>query len=327
MSYLNKKTIFIAGGTGCAGGSIIQYILDRYPQTKIRATRYKHTDVFLEDPRLEYVYAELKSSEDCRKAVKGCDCAVMVAANTAGANVIAASPSSFVTDNTIINAQLLEAFHLGGVKRVIYVSSASLYQEYNGHIKEDELDLNIEPHEAFFGYGWVARFVEKLCKYWHIKHGMEMCILRGANIYGPFDKFNPNKSHFIPALVRKAVDKMDPFEVWGSPDVTRDVLYVSDFASAVVEMMNSDKFCFDTYNLCTGKQVRVGDVVEMALKAAGHESAKIEYLSSGPTTINFRAFDNEKLKAFLGWEPLVDAEEGIRLTTEWWKENRDVWTK
>lgn len=327
MGYLDGKTLFVAGGTGCAGGNIIDRLLADYPGVRVRATKYRHTPVFIRDPRVEYVPCELKNLDEARGAARGCDCAVMVAANTAGAGVIAQSPSSFVTDNAIMVAQMLEAFHLESIQRVVYVSSASLYQEFDGHIREDQLDMNQDPPPAFFGYGWVARFAEKLCEYWHLKHGMNVAVLRGANIFGPYDKFNPVKSHFIPALIRKAVDGMDPFEVWGSPDVTRDVLYAPDFARAVLMAMDRDEFEFDTYNLCSGDQVRVGDVVDWALEAAGHKPSGVRYLPDKPTTIRFRAFDPGKIRAKLGWAPEYNAREAIRKTTEWWRANKETWTK
>jgi GDP-L-fucose synthase len=73
--------------------------------------------------------------------------------------------------------------------------------------------MNREPHRAYFGVGWAKRYVEKLCRFWYEKAGLEVIIARSSNIYGPFAKFDAEVSHFVPALLRKAVDKRDPFEV------------------------------------------------------------------------------------------------------------------
>ena len=64
-----------------------------------------------------------------------------------------------------MNTQMIEAFQLENIKRVIYIGSATLYQEFEGSIKEDELDLNKDPNQAYLGFGWVVRFIEKLCKF------------------------------------------------------------------------------------------------------------------------------------------------------------------
>lgn len=325
--YLDSKLVFLAGSTGAAGSSIMRYIISNYPTVKIRAAYYQHTKPFIEHERVGYVYGDLKSQEDCRKMVKGCDCAIMAAANTAGSNVIISQPWDYVNDNLIMNAQMLEAFHLENIKRLVYIGSTTLYPEFEGHIKEDSLDLNKDPHPAYFGFGWVVRFIEKLCKFWHDKYGMEIAIARAANIFGPYAKFDPATSNFIPAIIRKAVDKMDPFEVWGSPDVTRDVIYSEDFGRAIVMMIDNDKIKFDIFNIGTGVRTTVDDVVKWALKYAGHKPSKVKYSADKPTTIKFRALDCSKAKEMLSWQPQFTIEQGIKKTTEWWIENRSWWKK
>jgi len=325
--YLNNKSVFVAGSTGCAGSSIIRHIINNYPAAKIRAAYYKHTEPFIRHERVEYVFGDLKSQNDCKKMVKGCDCAIMAAANTAGSNVIVSQPWEHINDNLIMNAVMLEAFHSEDIKRIVYIGSATLYQETEGHIKEDSLDLNKEPHTAYFGFAWVVRFIEKLCKFWHDKYGMEILIARAANIFGPYAKFDPATSNFIPAIIRKAVDKMDPFDVWGSADVTRDIIYSEDFARAIMMMMDNDKIGFDVFNIGTGIKTTVNNVVQLALKCAGHEPSRIQYSEDKPTTSKFRALDCTKASELLGWQPQFTIEQGISKTTEWWIQNKDWWSK
>lgn len=325
--YLDGKRIFLAGATGLAGTSVLNDILGQYPNTKIRASYYEHTRPFIQNDRVDYVFCDLKSLEDCRRAVKGCDGAIMAAAFSAGAGVLSAARREFAVDNVLINSRLLEAFFLEQVKRIVYVGSAVLYQECGGHIREDELDFTKDPHPAHFGLGWMVRFVEKLCRFWHDRYGMEILIARTANIFGPYAKFDPGGSNFIPAIIRKAVDRIDPFEVWGNPDVTRDVIYAEDFGRAIALMMACDPIKFDVFNIGSGVQTRVGDVVDWALKYAGHRPAKIQYQSDKPVTTPFRALDCSKAKNLLGWETQYKVEEGIEKTTRWWIENKEWWKK
>ena len=116
-----------------------------------------------------------------------------------------------------MNRQMLEAFHLEGVKRIVFIGSAVIYQAFEGSITEGELDFNQDPYPAYFGFAWAMRFLEKLCAYLHEQHGHEVIMIRAANIFGPRDKFDVERSNFIPAIIRKAADKMDPFELWGTP--------------------------------------------------------------------------------------------------------------
>ena len=325
--YMDHKHLFLGGATGLAGTGILKSIMDRCPSLRIRASSYKHTEPFIMDKRVEYVYGDIRSEEDCQKLVRGCDCAIMAAALTGGIGMTSLHPPDYVTDNLLMGVNILRALHLEGVRRIVYIGSASLYQEFGGYIKEDDLDLNLDPHANFFGLGWVARYIEKLCRYWHENHGMDILIARPSNIFGPYAKFHPKDSNFIPALIRKAVDKMDPFEVWGSPDVTRDVIYSEDFADAIVEMLNCDSIKFDVFNIGSGVKTTVGDVVSSVLESAGHRPSSIKYLPDKPTSLRFRAMDCSKAAKAFGWRPRHTVQDGIEKTTRWWIENKVRWKK
>jgi len=323
---LNNQTVFLAGATGLAGSAIIGHLLERYPDVRIRAVYHK-TSPHIEHKQVEYVQSDLRSLDGCRQLAAGCDCAVMAAANTGGAAILESEPWGQINDNVIMNVQMLEAFTFENVKRVIYVSSASLYQECEKEIREEELDLNKDPCMYHYGMGWVVRFIEKLCWFWHQRCGMEVLIARAANIFGPFDKFDPKTSHFIPAIIRKAVDRKNPFEVWGSPDVTRDVIYSEDLAGAIVAMLDDDKIKFDTFNIGSAAKISVANVVSLALKYAQHNPSAIKYQANKPSTIRHRSLDCTKARELLGWKPQHTIENGIQKTTEWWIENRDWWRK
>lgn len=323
---LQNKTIFLAGATGLTGSAIIQHILTNYPNVRIKGS-YHTTPPFIKDERISYIRADLTKREECRRAVIGCDFAIMAAAVTGGAGDAVSEPYRQVTDNLVMDALMLEAMYFEGIKRIIYLSSATVYQEFEGYIKEDELDWNKEPHPTYRGVGWAKRSVEKLCQFWHEKYGMEIVIARCANIYGPYAKFDPNRSNFIPAIIRKSVDKMEPFEVWGSPDIARDVIYAEDFAKAVILLLTSDKITCDTFNLGFGSTVTVGEVVELSLRYGKHKPYDVIYSQDKPTTIRVRALDCQKIRKYLNWEPMYPADEGIKHTTQWWIDNKDKWRK
>jgi len=322
---LKNNTIFLAGATGLVGTAIINTLINAYPSVRIRAA-YHHSVPLLQNDRVEYVQGDLASMADCKRMATGCDCAIMAAARTSGAAVLTSRPWEQVTDNLLMNTVMLQAFFELGIRRAVFVSSASLYQEQQGLIKETDLDLNKEPHTAHSGIGWVMRFLEKLCGFWH-QQGMEIVIARAANIFGPRARFDPATSNFIPALVRKAVDRMDPYEVWGNPRVTRDVIYVDDFARAVVTMLNRDDIKFDIFNIGTGTATTVADVVRWALKYAGHTPSSVLYSDKGPTTVPFRVLDCTRSGTVLGWRPEIPVEEGVKRTVEWWQIYKTRWEK
>ena len=324
--YLKGKTVFLAGATGLAGSSVIRCLVDQYPDVQIRAA-YHRTPPFVKHERVEYVRGDLRSREDCRRMIQGCDCAVTAAANTAGAQGTILSPEKQVTNNAVMDAQMLESFCLANLERVVFISTASVYQEFAGFIREDQLDLNADPPVFYLGVGWEKRFAEKLCRFLHDRKGIDIITVRAANLYGPYAKFDPAASNFIPAIIRKAVDRGDPFEVWGHAGVVRDVVYGEDFARAVVQLLDDSSIKYDTFNVGAGITTTVGEVVALALKCSGHRPKTITYLEQAPATIPFRALDCSKIREAIGWRPAKTLEEGIRETTEWWINNKDWWKK
>ncbi|BCS87511.1 NAD-dependent epimerase/dehydratase family protein [Pseudodesulfovibrio sediminis] len=317
--------LLVAGATGVAGSAFMSLVHEAMPDTVVRGT-YLTNPPEATGPNTEYVKADLTDREGCLMAARGCDAAVLLAAVTGGAKSTMDAPYRQTTNNLVMDALLLQALYEQGVKKVIYVSTATIYQEFDGAIHEDDLDLNLDPHGTYFGVGWAKRSAEKLCQFWRDVMGMDIKVLRAANIYGPRAAFDPDRSNFIPALIRKAVDKMDPFEVWGSPHVTRDVIYASDFARGVLAVLNA-KTDEQTFNIASGETVTVGEVVDFALKAAGHKPGEVKYIGDAPQTIQHRRLDISRIQAETGWKPCVTPEEGIRKTSEWWNANKKTWKK
>ena len=160
-----------------------------------------------------------------------------------------------------------------------------------------------------------------------MKTGMETMMVRASNIFGPYSSFDPSSSYFVPAIIRKAESKMDPFEVWGSPDVTRDVIYSEDFASAITTILSADNLKFEVFNVGSGTKTTVGDVVNYSIKYADYKPSKINYDLSKPTTIKFRALDISKAKKILNWQPKYSTGDGIKKTMDWWIKNKGNWKK
>ena len=308
-----------------AGSAFTSLVAGTMPDLELRGTSFSAAPDSPVDG-CEYVRADLTKREDCLRAAEGCGAAVLMAAVTGGAKSAKDAPFRQTTDNLVMDAQLLQALYEQGVKKVVYVSTVTVYQEFEGTIAEDDLDLNRDPHGAYFGVGWAKRSAEKLCQFWRENMGMDVKVLRAANIYGPRAPFDPDRSNFVPALIRKAADRMDPFEVWGSPDVTRDIIFSEDFARAVLAVLTSETSS-DTFNVASGETVTVGEVVRHALKAAGHVPDEIRYIGDAPQTIRHRSLDISRIQAETGWKPRVSPEEGILLTSQWWDANKETWKK
>ncbi len=325
--FLAGKRLLLAGGTGLAGHGVLREVLRSAPGVRVRVPHRSCDGAFVDDPRVEYVTADLTRADDCAAVAAGCECAVLAAAHTAGAQQARQEPWAQVTDNLVMDARLLEALHRAGTRRVVYLGTASAYQPSSGAIREDELDWNLDPAPVHFGVGWAKRCAEKLCRFWHDAGGMEVLIARLANVYGPFARFDPAVSHFVAALVRKAVARDDPFVVWGSPDVARDLVYADDVGRAVVRMLRATEIRFDVFNVGAGVATSVGEVAELALRFAGHAPSRVVYDAASPTSIARRVLDRTRAADLLGWKPEITPEEGIRRTVEWWRTHEDSWKR
>lgn len=325
--YIDGKTIFVAGASGMAGSAIVQQLLASSPTVRVRGSFRSDAGHFVDDPRVTYERADFRNAEDCARLVQGCDTAVLSAAVTGGARQAAEEPWRIITDNVVLDARLIEAVGLAGIKRAVYISSATAYQEFDGFIGETQLDWNIDPVQSYMGTGWVNRYAEKLCQFWHQQRGVSFTVARASNIFGPFAKFDPQSANFIPALIRKAVGRMEPFEVWGNPAITRDVIYSEDFGGAIVALLNAPATGFDVFNVGTARLTRVGEVVDWALRFAGHTPREIVWRGDAPTSTRFRALDCAKLTRVTGWRPAISIEEGVARTTRWWRDNRDSWAR
>ena len=83
-------------------------------------------------------------------------------------------------------------------------------------ISENKLNLNLPTYEMYLGVGWVYRYLEKLAQFYYLKRNLKIGIIRTANIYGPFDRFDDYKSHVIPGLIKRASKKAKVFYCLGS---------------------------------------------------------------------------------------------------------------
>ncbi len=323
---LDDHKVLVAGATGLVGAAVVQALLDASLSVTVKGTYRSAAGAFIVDDRVSYVEVDLGTREGCREAVSGCASAVLSAANTGGAMQTKTAPWQLVTDNVVMESLLLDAVHAEGIRKVVYLGTATVYQDFDGFIREDELDLNTDPPAAYFGVGWAKRYMEKQCAFWHQATDLDISVIRAANVYGPNAQFNPERSNFIAALIRKAVDRMDPFEVWGSLDVTRDVIYSSDVADAAVRML-SQCSGFNVFNIGSERTTSVGEICDVALKSADHTPREVRQLDDRPVTIQSRGLDCSKARSELGWTPRVDINEGIMRTTHWWESHKDDWKR
>ena len=309
-----------------AGSAIVEALLRRRPEGRVRAS-YRTTPPATDDPRVQHVKIDLLDKQALTEALAGCDEAVLAASESGGIRMLSEQPWRQVGPNLALATGWLEALAEAGVRRAIFVGSASLYQPFEGRIREDQLDWNQDPPPETFCVGWVMRAAEKLCEFWQRAAGIDMIRVRAANIYGPRARFDPVRSNVIPALVRKAAERLEPFEVWGSPDVTRDVIYSRDFGEAIARLLDAAGAGGQVFNVGSGQPVTVRDIVKAVLRASDNEDVRVVYTAAGPSSTPSRVLNCDRLNTQLDWAPGTSLTDGIGETLRWWVANRTTWPR
>ena len=314
---LEGVRVTVAGAAGFVGTNLLPELLAAGAQVK--GVTHSRPPQYLSE-KVDFVQADLSTAEGCKIAAEGADVFIMAAANSSGAQVIASRPLTHLTPNIVMNALTLEAAHAAGVSKYCFLSSNTVYPP-----GDEAMSENDATGEFFDSYNVVAGmklYSEQMVQHYSAVSGksMDTIIIRPANLYGPFDKFSPTESKVIPALIRRAIERENPFVVWGDGRDIKDFLYISDFVAGLVKCLSLDSR-HEVINLAFGESVSLREVVPSILRSADYESATVEYDSAKPAMIPVRRIANAKAKRLLGWEPTVGIEEGIRRTVAWCENN------
>lgn len=309
---IKNKNILVAGGSGLVGVNLTKRLIGA--GACVLPTYFSHRPEFLTEC---YRRFDFNRFEDCMEATRGMDYVIICASQTFGVKMMKDNPTVSILSNLRISSGLMEACNLNKVDKVMLISSGTVYQETSLPVKEEQLDLNIPPYKLYYGVGWLNRYLEHLAKFYQHVHNMKIGIIRPANVYGPYDKFDDDKSHVLPALIKRAVKKENPFIVWGDKSAVRDFVYVEDLIDDLLDVF--DNYCnCEPLNVSGGKGIDVETAVKVILDICGHDVFP-QYDLSRPSSIPYRVLDMERIEFLLGKRKRTPFEEGIAKTVEWYK--------
>lgn len=314
-----KGNYLVAGSTGLMGTTALLRLKDQ-PNVNVKAVYHNRKPHIFAD-NIEYVQANLKNPEDCKQIVKDMDYVLMFAAILSTAPMVAKNPVSHVTDTMIMNAQMLEASYFEKVKKFVWLSSSTGYPMVDGTISEEDM-FKGDPPDNYFSVGWMSRYTEILCRMYStkLKDPMPIITFRPTTIYGEYESFDFEKSHVLPALVRRVVERQKPIEVWGTGEKRRDLIYSDDVFDAVLSGMEKIKE-YDVFNIGFGKDYSINDMLKMIIEIDGFKDAEIIYNKSKPTSIDKRITDFSNIKKKLNFKPKTSLKDGITKMIDGYKQN------
>ena len=307
----------VTGGSGFVGTNFLLELLERGADV----TTHTHVrPMEIQDERIKIAKdIDLFKLDDCMKLLDGADYVIHCGGYITNPSEVRTNVQVLL-HNINSTANVLEASAKCGLKGYLDINSSTGYPDKRYPITEDEY-WDEEPHEAYFGYGWMRRYREKLMEFVSGFSDLKIALGRGTAMYGPYDNFNPKTCHVIPALIHRVLSGEDPFVVWGTPDVVRDFLYVRDVVDGGLLVLEKGE-SMKPYNIGAGTAITVGDIVESILKATD-KNPKIVYDETKPTTIPFRMVSTDRIQNELGFKSKWTFEEGIQKTVNWYLENRN----
>ncbi len=297
---LADKRVFVAGHRGMVGSALVRR-LAREDCRMLTADRR----LDLRDQRAVREWFDAHRPE-----------VVLVAAAKVGGILANDSlPATFLYDNLMIEANIVEAARLVGVDKLLLLGSSCIYPKFAEQpISEDSLLTGpLEPTNEWYAIAKIAGI--KLCQAYRRQYGCNFISAMPTNLYGPEDNFDLTSSHVLPALIRKAheakVAGAQSMTVWGSGQPRREFLHVDDLAEACIHLLHVYEG-EAPINVGSGTDVTIAELARLVTEAVGF-GGNIVFDTSKPDGTPRKLMDGSRIAA-LGWQPTIALDAGIAQT-------------
>jgi GDP-L-fucose synthase len=305
---LKRKRVFVAGHNGMVGSALVRRLQDE-GCALLTAARGEY-DLRRQND-VESLFAKLRP-----------EAVFLAAARVGGIVANDRSPASFLYDNLLIAANVIEAARASKVEKLLNLGSTCVYPKLAPQpISEDALLTGpLEPTNQWYAVAKISAI--KLCDAYRRQYGSDFISAMPTNLYGPNDNFDLESSHVIPALIAKmaAAKKDGRAEVvlWGTGKPRREFLHVDDCADALVHLMTH--FSGEgPVNVGAGEDITIKELARMIAEIVGYEGA-IVFDPKFPDGTPRKLANVSRLKE-LGWQARIPLAEGLKRTYTWYGEN------
>ena len=181
------------------------------------------------------------------------------------------------------------------------------------------MNMNLDPYPVYYGVGWSFRYLEKVIGHYNYKYNMDIKIIRTSSIYGPNDNFDNEKSHVIPALIKKALKKSKTLDVWGKKNTVRDFVFVEDLIIASLRLIKKNKINY-ALNFSSGKATTIFNLIKIIFKVL-KINKKIKFTNAKRVSANHLVLNNKKINSIINFSSRTHLSAGIEKTIKWYQEN------
>ena len=192
-----------------------------------------------------------------------------------------------------------------------------MYQPKEEAQSETDWSPSDEIYSSYFGVGNMKVFNEKMCDFYSRLGSTKFTAFRHSNVYGPYDKFDFDKCHVVPAFVRKVIEAEQELEIWGTGKAKRDVIYIDDLIEFLSLCIKNQKNPYELFNCGAGQAFPILDLAKTVMKIQSKD-LKIKLDETKPDIPTTVILNCDKAKEILGWEPKTSLEEGLSRTCDWY---------
>jgi nucleoside-diphosphate-sugar epimerase len=321
MSHAER--IFVAGHRGMVGSAILRRLEAQAGPERTLLTRTR-TELDLADQ------AAVRSFMQTERP----DVVILAAAKVGGIHANNTFPAEFIYENLMIEANVIHEAWRAGVRRLLQLGSSCIYPRLAQQpMREDALLTG--PLEATNEPYAIAKIAGiKLCESYNRQYGVDYRSVMPTNLYGPGDNFHPEKSHVLPALIRRFHEAKEAgaqeVVIWGTGTPRREFLHVDDMAEAALFVLNlppevyagATEPMLSHINIGSGQDISIAALADLVARTVGF-TGRVTYDASKPDGTPRKLMDITKLASF-GWRPRISLEVGIATTYDWFLRHRSA---
>jgi len=241
------------------------------------------------------------------------------AASVGGIQANIAAKSRFLTENYVIDFNLLTAARDEKVQKLAYIGSSCMYPAGIDVPMSEEMLLTGSLEKTNENYALSKIIGTKYVDAVREQDALKWHTFISSNLYGPNDNFSPNYSHLIASIISKVYNsektQSGEIEIWGSGKARREFTYVDDLASYLADFMIHDREADGIINVGYGQDFQVIEFYQFVMDIAGVD-LKITHDFSKPEGNSRKLMDSSRAIG-LGWDPKTDIMSGIEKTYEW----------